>query len=210
MHATAIPQGRDLSSSLAVHNHIERLDAMRAALRPMKKVAVFGNAGGGKSTLARELAALTRLPLYVIDMLEFRSGGDKVPRDEYLKVHEELIHRDEWIIDGFGGKASAWERFAVADTLIYVDLPLHVHYRWVTKRFIKGIFRNPEGWPENNPLLSSTIDSYRVIRLCHRHLTPQYRQLVAAEAGSKRTHHLTSPAQIRSFLEAVRDEQVGR
>ena len=29
----------------------------------MKKVAVFGNAGGGKSTLARRVAELTRLPL---------------------------------------------------------------------------------------------------------------------------------------------------
>lgn len=172
----------------------------------MKRVAVFGNAGGGKSTLARELSALTRIPLYVIDLIEFRAGGGKVPRDEYVKAHEEWIHRDEWIIDGFGGKTTAWERFAVADTLIHVDLPLHVHYRWVTKRFIKGIFRNPEGWPERSPLLSSTIDSYRVIGLCHRHLTPQYRHLIASEAGSKRIHSLTSPAQIRIFLDAVRKE----
>jgi len=172
----------------------------------MKRVAVFGNAGGGKSTLARELAALTRLPLYVLDLIEFRTGGEKVPRDEYLKVHGELIRREQWIIDGFGGKAAAWERFAVADTLIHVDLPLHIHYRWVTKRFIKGILRNPEGWPERSPLLSSTLNSYRVIGLCHRQLTPQYRRLVSAEAGSKRTYSLTSPAQIRAFLDTVRSE----
>ena len=172
----------------------------------MKRVAVFGNAGGGKSTLARELSALTRIPLYVIDLIEFRAGGGKVPRDEYLKAHEEWIHRDKWIIDGFGGKASAWERFAVADTLVHVDLPLHVHYRWVTKRFIKGLFRNPEGWPERSPLLGSTIDSYRVIGLCQKHLTPQYRHLIASEAGSKRTHSLTSPTEIRTFLDAVRKE----
>jgi len=172
----------------------------------MKRVAVFGNAGGGKSTLARNLAAITRLPLYVIDMIEFRAGGGRVPREEYQQAHDELIQRDEWIIDGFGGKASAWARFAVADTLIHIDLPLHIHYRWVTKRFIKGIFKNPEGWPENSPLLSSTIDSYRVVWLCDRHLTPQYRQFVAGEAGSKRTHHLRSPAQIRSFLVEVRHE----
>jgi nicotinamide riboside kinase len=30
----------------------------------MKRVAVFGNASGGKSTLARQLAELTRLPLF--------------------------------------------------------------------------------------------------------------------------------------------------
>jgi hypothetical protein len=176
----------------------------------MRRVAVFGNAGGGKSTLARELAALTRLPLYVIDRMEFRPGGDKVPRDEYLEAHAELIRRERWIIDGFGGRDSAWERFALADTLIHVDLPIRVHYRWVTKRLVKGIFRNPDGWPQNSPLLRSSMDSFRVIGLCHRHLTPRYRQLVAAEAGSKRTHHLTSPAQMRSFLDAVRAECAGR
>jgi len=38
----------------------------------MKKVAVFGNAGGGKSALAQRLAELTGLPLYVVDMMQFK------------------------------------------------------------------------------------------------------------------------------------------
>ena len=180
----------------------------------MKRVAVFGNAGGGKSTLARNLAELTRLPLFVIDMIQFRAGGDEVPRavphDEYLKAHADLIRRDEWIIDGFGCVASAWERFAAADTLIHVDLPLLTHYRWVTKRLLKGLFAAPKGWPDNSPLWASTIQSYRVLPRCHRRLTPRYRQLVADAAASKRVHHLRSPAQIRFFLEAVRDEQPSR
>ena len=176
----------------------------------MKRVAVFGNAGGGQSTLARNLAELTGLPLYVIDMIQFRAGGDEVPRevphDEYLKAHAELISREEWIIDGFGSVASAWERFAAADTLIHVDLPLLTHYLWVTKRLIKGLFAAPKGWPDNSPLWASTIQSYRVLPRCHRRLTPNYRQLVAEAAASKRFHHLRSPAQIRSFLDGVKDE----
>jgi len=40
----------------------------------MKKVAVFGNAGAGKSTLARRLAEITGLPLYPIDMIQFPDG----------------------------------------------------------------------------------------------------------------------------------------
>ena len=174
----------------------------------MKRVAVFGNAGGGKSTLARRLAELTRLPLYPLDLIQFRPGGGEVPHDEYLKAHAELLQREEWIIDGFGSVASAWERFAVADTLIYVDLPLMTHYRWVTKRLIKGLFVLPEGWPAKSPVWRSTIGSYRVIRLCHRHLTPKYRQLIADAAVSKRVHHLRSVAQIHSFLEAVKEEQI--
>jgi adenylate kinase family enzyme len=172
----------------------------------MKRVAVFGNAGGGKSTLARRLAELTRLPLYVVDMMQFRAGGAKVPHDEFLQAHADLVRCDEWIIDGFGNLTTAWERFAAADTLIYVDLPLWIHYSWVTKRLVKGLFADPKGWPENSPLWSSTLSSYRVIPLCHRNLTPKYRQLVAEAAASKRVHHLRSAVQIHSLLEAVKKE----
>jgi len=172
----------------------------------MRKVAVFGNAGGGKSTLARNLAELTRLPLYPLDLMQFKAGGGEVPREQYLAAHADLLRRDAWIIDGYGCLASAWERFAAADTLIYVDLPRFTHYRWVTKRLIKAMFVKPEGWPEKSPMWASTIDSLRVVGRCHRHLTPKYRQLVAEAAASKRVHHLRSPTQIQSFLDAVRRE----
>jgi adenylate kinase family enzyme len=170
----------------------------------MKKVAVFGNAGGGKSTLARRLAELTGLPLYVVDVLKFGPGGAAIPHDEYLEVHAELLGRGEWIIDGFGCVASAWERFAAADTLVYVDLPLLTHYRWVTKRLVGGLFADPPGWPPNSPLWSSTLSSYRTIPRCHRSLTPRYRQLVAdAAATSTRVHHLRSAREIEAFLQSV-------
>ena len=174
----------------------------------MERVAVFGNAGGGKSTLARRLADLTRLPLHVVDMIQFKAGGEAVPHDEYLKIHADLIRRDAWIIDGFGCVVSAWERFAAADTLIYIDLPLPIHYRWVTKRFIEGFFASPKGWPENSPLWSSTLSSYRVIPRCHRYLTPRYRQLVVDAAASKRVHHLRSPVEIEAFLAAIEKEHL--
>src|SRR3954452_6282072 len=83
-----------------------------AGMVAMRKVAVFGNTGGGKSTLARRLAEVTGLPLYPLDQIQFRAGGDKVPHAEYLKMHAELLARDRWVIDGFGCLASAWERFA--------------------------------------------------------------------------------------------------
>ena len=172
----------------------------------VKKVAVFGNAGGGKSALARKLAELTRIPLYVVDMMQFRAGGVAVPEEEFLKAHAELLRRDEWIIDGFGGTQPAWERFAIADTLIHIDLPLPTHFLWVTKRLLKGLFAAPPGWPEGSPLLSSSISSYRVLWPCHRHLTPKYREVVASARPHKRVHHLRSAGEIEAFLNGVSRE----
>lgn len=173
----------------------------------MKKVAVFGNAGGGKSTLAKRLSELTGLPLHSIDKMQFRAGGEEVPHEEFLRAHAELLGRDEWIIDGYGTEAIAWERFAAADALIHVDLPLAVHAWFVTKRLAKGIFADPPGWPERSPLWRSSMASYRVLWPCHRHLTPKYRTLVAVAAGSKRVHHLRSPAEIHAFLTSVQKDR---
>jgi len=146
--------------------------------------------------------------LYPLDSIQFRAGGGKIPHEEYLKAHAGLLRQDAWIIDGFGCVTSAWERFSRADTLVYIDLPLITHHWWVTKRLIKGLFVAPEGWPENSPMWSSTMSSYRVLWLCHRRLTPRYRQLVADAAASKRVHHVKSPAEIAAFLDAIERENV--
>jgi len=145
----------------------------------------------------------------VLDLLQFpegyrsdRADGGKISDEQYLKLHREILDRAAWIIDGYGSIASAWERFAVADTLVYVDLPLAMHYWGVTKRLAKGFFKTPPGWPENSPLLQSSFDSYRVVWLCHSRLTPRYRQLVA-EASSKRVYHLRSYSEMNRFLAAV-------
>ena len=178
-------------------------------VREMRRVAVFGNAGGGKSTLARQLASITRLPLHSPDTIKYKPGGDEVPHNEYLQIHSELLRGDKWIIDGFGCVPSAWERFSAADTLIYVDLPLFTHYVWVTKRLVKGLIVTPEGWPESSPIWRSTLNSYRVLRLCHEKLTPKYRQLVAEQASHKRVHHLRSASAIKAFVGAVTNEYSG-
>src|SRR6516165_6529682 len=212
-----LPDGFAKNLVLLLLESCEHTIGVRAASHELVKaqpieVAKFPINGGPlanpKSRLARRLAELTGLPLYVVDMMQFRPGGAKVPHNEFLQAHADLLRCDEWIIDGFGDMATAWERFAVADTLVYVDLPLFTHFRWVTKRLITGLIAAPPGWPENSPLWSSSLQSYRVLWLCHHHLTPKYRQLVAEEAASKDVHHLKSNGHIRSFLEGVRKDRL--
>jgi adenylate kinase family enzyme len=172
----------------------------------MKRVAIFGNAGGGKSTLALELAAITGLPLHVIDKITTRPGGGDVPHEEYLQMHTTMVNCNEWIIDGFGGIKSVWERLDAADTLIHVDLPLAVHVLGVTKRLVTGLFVAPEGWPGGTPVIRTSIQSYRVLWPCHSHLTPKYRSYVTEAAQRKRVFHLRSRRELKQFLEAIKNE----
>jgi adenylate kinase family enzyme len=169
----------------------------------MKKVAVFGNAGGGKSTLSRRLSESSGLPLYILDKIQYQSGGVKVPQDDYRRIHQQILVSDQWIIDGFGCMETLWPRLKEADTLVFVDLPLPVHLWWVTKRFITGYFQPPAGWPEKSPILQSSLNSYRALWLCHKHLTPKYRQYVEQAQSSKQVYHLRSAQQISQFFKLI-------
>ncbi|KEF43055.1 MAG: adenylate kinase [Cyanobium sp. CACIAM 14] len=169
----------------------------------MKRVAVFGNAGGGKSTLSNRLGAITGLPVYALDQLKYRRGGGEVPDDEYRAAHDRLLRENRWIIDGFGSMDTLWERLEMADTLIYIDLPVLLHVWWATKRFLMGFQVPPTNWPENSPLLRGTINSYLAVWLCHTKLTPRYREYVHTARNRKSVHHLRSPDQVEAFCRSI-------
>ena len=169
----------------------------------MKKVAVFGNTGGGKSTLSKRLAAITGLPLVPLDLMQYKPGGDEVPHAEFKAAHDDLLQQEQWIVDGFGSMDTLWPRLEVADTLVYVDLPVLRHYWWVTKRFLKGVWVPPEGWPEGSSLLKGTLTSYSTVGLCHKKLTPQYRTYVEEAKATKQVYHLRSLQDVKRFLGAI-------
>lgn len=175
----------------------------------MRKVAVFGNAGGGKSTLSRRLSEITGLPLYVLDKIKYQPGGIEVPHDDYKRLHQEILATDRWIIDGFGCLETLWTRLDEADSLVYVDLPLYQHFWWVTKRLVTGYFKPPAGWPEKSPILKSSINSYQVLWLCHKRLTRKYRQYVEQARETRKVYHITSTAQISQFFASLEETNLG-
>lgn len=169
----------------------------------MRKVAVFGNAGGGKSTLSRQLSELTGLPLYILDKIKYQPGGIEVSPEDYKRAHQQILEADQWIIDGFGCMETLWPRLNEADSLVFVDLPIHVHFWWVTKRFLTGYFKPPAGWPEKSPILKSSMSSYRALWLCHKYLTPKYREYIKQAQSSKNVYHIKTTAQISQFFELI-------
>jgi adenylate kinase family enzyme len=169
----------------------------------MKKVAVFGNAGGGKSTLSQRLAGMTELPWIPLDSIKYQPGGGELPQAEFKAAHDALLKQDQWIVDGFGSLDTVWERLAVADTLVYLDLPVVRHYWWVTKRFLQSAWVPPAGWPEHSPLLKGTLNAYITVRLCHAKLTPRYREYVKQAKATKQVYHLKSRQNIARFYQAI-------
>ncbi|CAN1212249.1 Barwin domain-containing protein [Tumidithrix helvetica PCC 7403] len=171
----------------------------------MKKVAVFGNTGGGKSTLSKRLSEISDLPLHILDKIQYQSGGAEVPYEDYKHAHQKILDTERWIIDGFGSMETLWLRLNEADSLVFVDLPLYVHFWWVTKRLLSGYFKPPEGWPEKSPILKSSMNSYRVLWLCYKRLTPKYREYIEQARSTKSVYHIRSTDQISQFFESIKN-----
>lgn len=169
----------------------------------MKKVAVFGNAGGGKSTVSRNLAELTGLPLYVLDKIQFKPGGIPIPDADFQLQHEQILAQDRWLIDGFGSPQTLWPRLDAADCLVYIDFPIRVHGWWITKRLFQSFIKTPPGWPENSPIWRSSISSYKALWLCHQYLTPKYRDYVSKASLDRQVYHLTSVQELPEFYQQI-------
>jgi adenylate kinase family enzyme len=94
----------------------------------MCKIAIIVNAGGGKSLLARQLGAALSLPVHVIDGVQWQPQWVSTPPADVAAIHTDWLSQPAWIIDGWGDWDLIGQRFAAADTIVWEDFPLALHY----------------------------------------------------------------------------------
>ena len=112
----------------------------------MKKVIVIGCPGSGKSTFSRALHNITKIPLFHLDMMYWNADRTEVENIIFLKRLENVIQKDEWIIDG--NYASTIElRLQACDTVIFLDYPLEVCLSGISER--RGKKRADMPWVES-------------------------------------------------------------
>jgi adenylate kinase family enzyme len=174
------------------------------------KVAVFGRPGGGKSTLAQQIATTANLPLRQLDLLQYEKGGAKVSEEEFLRRHAEALAQPHWVVDGFGNPRAFAAMLRAADVLVYIERSSLIHYWWVTKRFLKSPSIKPLGWPEDSPMLRSTISSYRYLRLSDRFWTPAFKAEILALRPGKRVYVIRRQSDVSSLLAEFKQLSVSR
>jgi adenylate kinase family enzyme len=165
----------------------------------MTRVMVIGNAGGGKSTMSKALSAAHALPYYAIDKIQWKPNWVLTPEPEFTRAHEALLSKARWLIDGYGSWPSVERRISAADTIIFVDHPISVHYWWATKRQIKSLISGRPDGPEGCPMFPMTIRLYKMMWRLHREWRPKLIAAIEARRGNARIIHIRSPKELAAF-----------
>ncbi|WP_436531875.1 topology modulation protein [Actinoplanes sp. HUAS TT8] len=88
----------------------------------IRRIAIVGNGGAGKTVLANRLGARLGLPVTHLDALRYADDWSPVAEDVFVARQREIVTGERWIIDG-NSLASLPVRAAAADTVLIVDPP---------------------------------------------------------------------------------------
>lgn len=166
----------------------------------VKRVAVIGSGGAGKSTFARDLGERTGLPVIHLDALFWRPNWTPTPKDEWIPIEERLVAEDRWIMDGNYGSTQDL-RLPRADTVVFLDLPRLVCLWSVIRRWASYWHETrPDMAPGNRENLDPKFLAW--IWTYPSKKRPEVLARLAALPATTRVVRLRSRREMREFLDA--------
>ncbi len=165
----------------------------------MKRVQLIGCAGAGKTTLAAALSRQLDIPWQSLDQLFFNPGWELADPEERDRRLAPILKQDCWVIEG-NYTGSMPQRLALADTLIFLDLPPRIYVPRVIWRSLKyrGKVRShmADGCPERF--------DWEFLHYVLTFRSRNRKELVQIyESFQKNRIHLTSKRQVADFLKAA-------
>jgi adenylate kinase family enzyme len=167
----------------------------------MKRIAIIGPGGAGKSTLARQTGEKTGLPVVHLDAVYWHEGWQETPKDVWEQTVREIARQPEWITDGnYGGTMEL--RLEAADTILFLDLPPLLCVWRVVRRWRK--YRHGSR-PDMAPGCPEKVDFAFVkwIWNYRRDRRPDILKRMDKYAEGRRLVHLQTTGQVRRFLQTL-------
>jgi adenylate kinase family enzyme len=155
-------------------------------------VVILGRGGAGKSTLARRLGEVTKLPVIELDALFWKPGPTPTAPGQWAARQQELVRQDAWILDGdLGPYDDALDvRLRAADTIVVLDFSFP-RCAWRTIR--RGRER---------------ADYWHWVWAYRRRSLPRVTRAITTHAPHAEIHLLRNPRAARRFIARIaRDDQ---
>lgn len=166
----------------------------------MKRIAVTGPAGAGKSRLARVIGHAFGIEVVHLDTLFWQPGWVQTPTAEFEANQRRELERDTWIVDAqYDDMIPEW--LDAAELLVFLDAsPLRCLWR-VSRRRLNG----HEG--PDVPAASERAPVHRALAnfaRAQRHYRKAVRPALLTDLARRRTHQgvvvLRTGADARRFM----------
>jgi adenylate kinase family enzyme len=116
----------------------------------VRRVAVTASASGnGKTTVGRALAERLGVPFVELDGLVHGPGWAEISDADLRAILEPIVAGDRWVIDGGYRRKIGDLVLARADTVVWLDLPVHVWLPRLVRRTVSRIRHREVLWSTN-------------------------------------------------------------
>ena len=166
----------------------------------MKRITIAGNSGAGKSTFAEQLGVYSKIPVYHVDLIQFRPGWQKTPEATFMLVHNAWLTQPTWIIEGVGNWKPLKQRFEAADTIIYFDFPVEYCLQKAQERLEQDKISPNPFVPENSPYEAKADKLEEVISFFQKEWRPKILALMENLREGRSLFVFTQPEDLENFL----------
>lgn len=165
----------------------------------MRRVAILGSGGAGKSWLATELGRRLGIAPVHLDALYYDARWRPTAPERWEQVQRELIAEERWIIDG-NHLATMPIRLAAADTIVLLDTPT---LRRLARILRRRIARSGPARPDVLGAERLTWSFVRYVAAFDRVHRPRVLAAIDAHGAGARVEILHTPADARRLLSSA-------
>jgi adenylate kinase family enzyme len=99
-----------------------------------RRIIVIGSSNAGKSTLAEQLAERLMVPFVELDGLHWEPGWVPAEREVFRERVRRAIEPEAWVMAGNYTRHQLDVSWPVADTIVWLDMPMHLVLRRAIRR----------------------------------------------------------------------------
>lgn len=159
------------------------------------RIFITGNAGSGKTTLARTLGERLGLRVYGLDTIVWQAGWQKTPLDVRAQKELELAAQPSWVIEGVSSRVAK-----EADFIVFLDVPRWLCLWRACKRNLPYLFRSRPGLPENCPEWRIFPQLLKIIWQFPVRVRPKILRILERQMGVRVRHPEPAEAAVERFL----------